>query len=697
MDIQPLVFLRGSHHSRQQAASSATSPYAVALLLLCATFHPEPLHAKVEAVNPTPEQQLFWEAKHAIAWGDDARFGRYAARLRNTPLYPYLLYWQLQKRLPQQLPLSIEAFLQHYADTPLAPLLRNDWLHSLARQRRWEDYIAFYKESDDTELRCQYHYAQHKTGNEQAAWEGAMALWLVGHSQDETCDPLFEAWQKAGGITRELRWRRIELVMESGDTELASKLARPLTAEDKNWLRLWQQAYDKPELLRSKRLQNDSEMNRRIIFHTLQYRANRAPRGTTALWNELESRYAFTPEQRNAIARAIAIGLSYARDERALDWFDRLPLAQRDMEVCNWAVRVALRHERWGSALAWLEVMPGGENRSVSSQYWRARIYETMGFPDTARYFYKRLSKEPGYYGFLAADKLNLPYNLNNDPLDVKFSVLKRVAFRPDIMRAQQLYDLGMVGSARREWEAAITKMNREEMLAASKLADAWGWEDRALLTMAKADHADDLNIRFPLTYNETVFKEAKRRALDPAWVYAVVRQESAMMPHVQSPVGALGLMQLMPQTGREIARELQLAQPDRRTLLKPETNIRFGSYYLRQVLQEFDHNPVLATAAYNAGPHRIRKWYPKHGVMDADIWVDTIPFDETREYVRLVMAYSVFYDQRLDQPIKRLSERMLPVSRAKAQTISHCHNCPRADAILAQAERKLPPLINAQ
>ena len=659
-------------------------------LLLCAALAPAPAQAKTGTRHPSPQQMLFWEAKKALEEGDDIRFGRYASRLRDDPLYPYLLYWQLKKRLPQQLPLSIEAFLQRYADLPLAPLLRTSWLHYLAGQRRWQDYLAFYQESDDTQLRCHYHYAQAETGNLQAAWEGARALWLVGHSQDEACDGLFAAWQKAGGIDDELRWRRIGLAMENGNTALARHLAKPLAEDDRNRVRLWQKAYDNPAFLRTgKPLQADNEKNRSIIFHTLKHHANLAPLDTASLWRELESRYAFSTEQRTAIVRAIAIGLSHVRDARSLEWFLRLPVAARDPEVCRWALRTALRHRLWGSALAWLEVMPEGENRSSMSVYWRGRIYEAMGFPDTARHFYQAVSREQGYYGFLAADRLGLPYNLDNDPLQISDAALERVSAQAGMVRARELYQLGLVSTARREWDHAVTKMGREEMLAAGKLAEEMGWHDRALLTLAKADHFDDLSIRFPLSYNATVSREAKQRDLDPAWVYAVVRQESAMMPNVQSPVGALGLMQLMPQTGRAIARQLQVEQPGQRQLLKPETNIRFGSYYLRQVLQEFNQNPVLATAAYNAGPQRIKKWYPKSGEMDADIWVDTIPYNETRDYVRMVMAYAVFYDQRLNQPIKRLSERMPPVGNK--QTVRRCNDCSQATS----SERRIVALIS--
>ncbi len=676
----PPVLLRGVRHARQPL-----TPY-LGMLFSAALLYAVAYPAQLQAEGPTDYdayKATFWEAKRASARGDYATFGRHSAKLENTPLYPYLLYWHLRNRLSRQLPLTIEAFLQRYADTPLAPILRERWLKYLARQQRWEDYLAFYEDGEEAALRCHFHYAQYKTGDVAAAWDGAKSMWLVGHSQDTACDPLFALWRKAGGITRDIRWQRVELAMENGESDIAEHVARVLDAADRKRLRLWQRANSKPYLLRNKVFQEDTKINRMIIFRTLQYRAVRAPINTTDLWKKLEPQYAFTPEQRNGIALAIGIGHTYANDERALEWFARLPEQDRNLEVCNYALRVALRTKHWGTALAWLEVMPNGENRSTRALYWRGRILENMGFPETARHFFKAVSKERSYYGFLAADRLNLPYNLDHAPVDVKFSVLKRVAFRPDIMRAQELYHLGLESSARFEWGKAIEKMDRKELLAASKLAKAWGWEDRALLTLARADHYGDLNIRFPLSYNKAVFKEAKRRDIDPAWVYAVVRQESAMMPFVRSPVGAVGLMQVMPETGKDIAKQLRVSHFNSRQLLKPETNIHFGSYYLSKVLQEFNHNPVLATAAYNAGPHRIRKWTPRKGEVDADIWVDTIPFDETREYVRLVMAYSVFYDQRLDRPVKRLSERMLPVS--KKSTVSRCHHCRRRNAMLAQ------------
>lgn len=635
----------------------------LSMTLLCLLMLGTPRPTAASEQQWSKQQIWFWEARHALRKGQYLRFNHYASKLRDYPLYPYLVYWRLKQQLPRALPLSIEAFLQRYADTPLAPLLREGWLLQLARQDRWQEYLQFYKQSDSAALRCYYHYAQYKTDDVTSAWLGALNMWQVGTFQDEACDPLFVAWQKGGGLTHELRWKRIGLLLDNGNATLARHIAAPLDHADRALIHLWSRAYHRPALLQSKRLQQDNATNRRIIFHTLRYRAYRAPRRTDALWRAMQSRYSFSTAQQTAITRALAVGYTYANNPRALQLFYQLPTEERDTEVCNHALRIALRTRHWGDALAWLAVTPDGQNRSSRAQYWRARIYEEMGFPETARYFYKTISREPGYYGFLAADRLQMPYNLGHDKLHVDSRVYARVVDRADTQRAIELYKLGLKGSARREWQLALTTMGNDERLAASKLAHDWGWEDRALLTLADADHPRDLSIRFPLSYNQAVQREAKRRAIDPAWIYAVVRQESAMMPHVESHVGALGLMQIMPQTGRQIARELRLTQPSRRQLLHPKTNIRFGSYYLRKVLHEFDDNPALATAAYNAGPHRIRKWSPKNGVMDADIWVETIPYDETRDYVRLVMAYSVYYDRRLNRPIKRLRERMPPVS----------------------------------
>lgn len=644
-------------------------------LIFLATLLPLPLHAD-ETDDSLHQRTRFLEAKQALEQGDDARFTHSASGLKDYPLYPYLVYWQLLNKLDEQSPVTVRAFLDNYSDTPLAASLRHAWLQHLAKEERWGEFLDFYHGSHSAELNCHFHTAQLNSGQQAAAWAGAKELWLVGHSQPEACDVLFSAWEEAGGLTPALRWQRIEMAMAKGNTGLARYLAKDLKEQEQHQVTLWSNVYAQPQLItESKMLKRDGERSRTIALQGIQRLASKQPDKAATLWPEITLRYHFTPGQRDRAARDIAMNLAFDGDVRALEWFASLPDEQLGKTSRAWAVRAALRHQRWRAAIAWIESMPDREKESDDWAYWLGRGYEALGEDAKAEAYYRKVSASRSYYGFLAADRIGTDYNLTHEALNVSEEALEGLENKPALVRASELYHLTLTKEARREWDYAVSQMNREERLAAGKLADKWKWYDRALLTLARADYFDDLTIRFPLAYSETVSSEAEKRSLDPAWVYAVARQESAMAPDAQSPVGALGLMQLMPDTGRSIARKLDAELGQLTELLQPETNIRFGSYYLREVLEEFSDNPVLATAAYNAGPHRVRQWFPHQQNLDADIWVDTMPFYETRQYVRRVMAYSVFYDQRLDRPIKRLSQRMPPVSNR--QDIRRCHDCP--------------------
>lgn len=625
--------------------------------------------------GPLQQRSRFLAAKKALEQGDGLRFTETASSLKDYPLYPYLVYWHLLEKLDEQSPVTIRAFLSNYADTPLAEQLRNAWLLHLANAGRWQDYLDFYQGSHNAALRCYFHTAQLGVGKQAAAWMGAEQLWLVGNSQDQACEDLFAAWENAGQLTPALRWRRIELAMAHGNTGLAGYLAQGLPEEERRWTAIWRKVYANPKLIiKSNLLQTDTELSRTITLYGLKRLASIQPEKAATLWPELLLRHSFDQQQRNSAAHTIALHLALDANVHALEWYAALPLESFNATSRGWAVRTALRNKRWLAAIAWIKSMPTRERESDKWSYWLGRAYEAIGNQDQAAKLYRTVCGSRGYYGFLASDRLGTEYNLSHEELHVKPEVLDRLEKRPALVRAYELYHLTLTNDARREWDYAVSQMSREERMAAGKLAARWQWYDRALLTLAKANHFDDLTIRFPLAFSETVAREADKQSIDPAWVYAVARQESAMDPNARSPVGALGLMQLMPATGLTIAKQLAADISDRQDLLQPETNIRFGSYYLHKVLERFSDNPVLATAAYNAGPHHVQRWFPEHASLDADIWIDTMPFHETREYVRRVMAYAVFYDQRLDRPVRRLSQRMPPVG--KARSTSRCEDC---------------------
>jgi soluble lytic murein transglycosylase len=272
------------------------------------------------------------------------------------------------------------------------------------------------------------------------------------------------------------------------------------------------------------------------------------------------------------------------------------------------------------------------------------------------------LAGERDYYGFLAADRVGQVYRFGHDAVPFTETDLAAAEALPGIARARELLRVGLTIDARREWRDAIRDLDDRQLEIAAVLAGRWGWHDRAIVTVARADHFDDLDLRFPLVYQDLVLSNARATGLDPAWVYGVMRQESAFWEDARSRSGALGLMQLMPSTARETARRLRERVDDVYDLLSPPKNIRLGVAYLRRVLDRFDGHQGLATAAYNAGPGRVRSWLPGSHPLAADIWVDTVPFNETRGYVKRVMAYTAIYEHRLERPVRPLKGRLPPV-----------------------------------
>ncbi len=635
---------------------------AVAATLLVAGF------AAASTIDLEQQRLLFREARSTLANGDGARYEKLSEELRDYPLHPYLVAWRMTRQrvlAPEQ----VRDFLDRHGDTPFTLPVREQWLRQLAYAGRWEEFLADYRPSSRGELRCNYHYAQLRSGDEQAAWAGARVLWLSPNRQEASCNRLFEAWEKAGGLTAELRRRRLDLILRDGNMAFAKQIAAGLPADERSRVALWESIHHYPALITSdERMQNDDADTRDIVIYGLLRLARRDVQETIRLWRRVEEHYAFTPQQRAGILNAIALRLAVKGDVAALDWYRQIPAADVDGNVRQFAVRIALRHQRWQDALNALRTMPEGEGVEEEWRYWTARSLAALGEVDSATAHYHAIADNSSYYGFLAADRLDIDYNLNHAPVAVDALTLATLQQQPAMQRAYEFLQLDMVEEARREWESAIAVMPPSERLVAGKLADTWGWHDRAALTLAKADYFDDLEIRFPLAYTDVVMKEAESNTLDPAWVMAVARQESVMMPDARSPAGALGLMQLMPATGRKLAQQMKNGLSNLQQLLHPEINIRLGSYYLRQLVKQFDGHAALATAAYNAGPRRVRQWAPDQQNLDADIWIDTIPYAETRQYVRRVLAYSVFYDQRLDKPVIRLRERM-PVVLQKEVT----------------------------
>jgi len=549
---------------------------------------------------------------------------------------------------------------------PLSVRLQRTWLRTLARQGHWRQLITVYRPTKYISSQCYYRQALLHTGDHTRALEGIEVLWRVDHSQPRACDPVFDAWQKSGGITPTLAWQRFRLAMFNNKIRLARYLRRFMPTDDQYWATLWLRVHRRPALIRSQTpFARRHPMRHTILLYGLRQMASRHPRKAIRFWEDsLRKRYSFSAEERATAARDLAMALAIRGQPGALARLADINEQADDQALREWRVRAALSQRNWHATLSWIERLTTGQQALPRWQYWKARALEALQQkPQEAEEIYLSLASRRSYYGLLSADRLTLPYHIMTQHASTRTPPVLILDNYPGLARARELFLLGRQVDARREWYYATLDMAEWQLEGAARLAQTWGWYDRAIITLARTRQRDDLRLRFPLPHRRQIVELAAERHIDPAFVYAIIRQESAFTVDARSPAGALGLMQLLPRTARQIARRLEITLPHRLSLLNIGTNLRLGISHLQSLLRRYDYHELLATAAYNAGQYRVNRWLPRTDIMPADIWVENVPIRETRRYIRHIMLFAAIYDRRLGRRTTPLSQRMPPVN----------------------------------
>ena len=606
-------------------------------------------------------RSAFVEAERYPPSGRRAR-ERLQARIGEYALYPYVELSSLMRKFPNVPTSDVESFLSRYGEQPMARHLKRRWLRRLASRRAWHKFIEWYPENAPVDLQCRYAHALLGTGDEAGAFAEAQRLWLYGKSRPEECDPVFAKWLESDRFSPSLAWERTGLAMARGNTRLARYLERFLGSADRRLSARWRQVHANPRRVAAIRLDGDPARVEEVLVHGLKRIARRDPAAAVEVLATVEARHELSPAARAAAARQIGLTFAYRHDERAVDWLWQVDAEHADEHVRRWRVAAATLHERWRAVLDGVASMPDEERGRERWRYWQARALSEVGQSDSARAVFESLARERDYYGFLAADRLQTDYRFNHSPLVVAPAVLEKVGGMAGTRRALELHALDRRVDARREWHALIRGLEDAELTAASWLAHCRAWHGRAILTIARTEERDDLELRFPIRFRKIVESESRRHALSPATVYAFIRQESAFIPDARSPKNALGLMQILPGTGRALMRARGERLRSSRHLLAPKLNVALGSQYIRSLISKTGNRLILAAASYNAGRHRVISWLPKTGTVEADVWIDNIPFGETRRYVRRILAYRAVYEHRLGRDLTRLSEFMAPV-----------------------------------
>ncbi|MCA1791597.1 MAG: transglycosylase SLT domain-containing protein [Thioalkalivibrio sp.] len=612
------------------------------------------------------ERSIFLLAERALSNNDDRAFLTTRQLLTGYPLLQYLDYRRLARNLSEANPEDIAAFLETHDDGPLARMLRNHFLDHLAKEKKWPMFLRFAEDGGplSTELTCFRMQAQLQTGKRQEALVDGEAIWLHGRSQPKACDPALEAWRAEGWLTPQLAWQRLELALEADQTGLARYLRRYLSAEDRPWADRWLELEAEPgRITRAGFRASDHHAAPTMLERAFQRLIRNKPAEALATWASHGQQLGLDPQARARIEHALALRLAVRSLPETLPFMGSLSDEVFDDQLRQWQLRSALRDRDWNTVSTAVDGMTPDTAAEAQWQYWRARALEQLGRSDEALHAYREAARERNFHGFLAADRLGQPYRIGHEPLSVPTTLEERVADIPAIQRMRELVLLERFAEARREWSHMINDLSTQEQEAAARLFANWGWHDRAIFTVARARNWGDIDLRFPLAFTDLILDGARNQDIDPAWAMAIARQESAFLHDVRSSAGALGIMQIMPATGRSVAGAAGVQIRNDSDILNPANNTRLGTYYLRRNLDGFGGHSMLSTAAYNAGAHRVRSWLPEAGRIDPDIWAELIPFHETRDYVQRVFAYRIIYAVRLGLTPPSLGTLLFPVT----------------------------------
>ena len=562
---------------------------------------------------------------------------------------------------------EISAFLDQYGVLKPARELRYRYALHLAQIGNLAGFLKIYQQYyqglEIAKLDCLALRAEIAAGRGPRVFNRAVDLWTVGVSQVDECDPVFEHLADENQLGPSNYIERFELAIEAREFSMARWLGKSIDQRHIDIAGQWLKAQRNPEsfVRNDKKWINDATTREQLVY-AIERITYDDPALALKLWKGISTGGRFSAEKEHRTARHIALWMARDRLPGAYEQLTSLPAAAQNDEVLRWRARSSLRDHSWSKLLTDIGLMSEQERSAEEWQYWRGIALQRSGKKREAEEAFRALATERSYYGFLAADELKLPYAFGSSRFTAHEQTIEQLAARPELVRARELFLVGLDGRGRSEWDTVIRNVGPEEKMQAAILAHRWGWHSRAIAAAASVGEYDDLSLRYPLPYDSTFRRYAEDARISLTWAYGVARSESLFMRDVRSSAGAIGLMQLMPTTGRKLAKVIQLPYAGLDTLTDADSNIRLGTTYLAQMAERYGGNQVLATAAYNAGPHRVDAWLPEKGSIDARIWIENIPFNETRGYVRRVLAADTIFHWRMTGETRRLSDELLLV-----------------------------------
>lgn len=601
-----------------------------------------PLAIPQDLGDSRKEDDAFLLLRDSVRRNDATKAEFYAARLSDYAIPSYVDYYRLKSHFTAASSAEILAFLQRYEGTAIADRLRNDWLLELGRKREWalfDQQYPLFVLKDDTQVKC-YALLSRLSKGENVATD-ARTLLIYPPYYGEGCSALIASLAQTGQFTQEDLWVQVRLAGETKATGPARRTIMLLNGSDKKIA----QAIDVPAVVLAKGV-GSTKADREVFLVALGRAARTSVNlSVLALRKALPS---LTPQEQAIGWANIALPASYAVDPETSDYWRRANGAPLSIDQHQWRTRYALRDGNWQLVRDYLAAMPAQLRQDSTWVYWQARTFVALAggrMTPEAQFLYESIADREDYYGLLAAEELGRTVSIPAPGAPVTAQEIAAIAANPGIRRALKFFDMRLRFEGMREWNWQVRHLSDRELIAAAEYARQHHILDRMVYTSERTRALADYTHRYPAPHDEIMRPTTNTLGLDRAWVYGLIRQESRFVMNAQSSAGASGLMQVMPSTGRWVANKIGLTNFVQDMLTDVRTNILLGANYMNMVLGSMDGSQVLATAAYNAGPGRLRSWRSKlDKPMDATVFIESIPYSETRGYVKNVMTNATYY-----------------------------------------------------
>jgi soluble lytic murein transglycosylase len=636
---------------------------ALALSLLCAQFTAA-ANAASAAADAESTRQSFVEAMQRVR--DGLPETPDSAELRAYAIHDYLVAARFRRDLADKagdaLDAAIDAFLQGRSGQAVTRALKREWLASLARRQLWERFLPRSADATDPILICDRFAGRLATGDTEGLGSAVLVRWSLPQKQPPECDQAFAWLRRQNLATPALAEARTRAALAADNPHLAREFALDVPVAQATALLQWSDLLESPKsALAVLAAHPGFPVEPDALAAGFEKLAHSDSPDALDLLPLLLSRPGLTPALQVRLQRSAALGAAYDHDPRALAAFDGLPEESLDNPAEEWRVRAELWAGHFDKVLALIDQMPAGLATQPRWRYWHARAVAATKGSGAAAPLFEEIAGLRDYYGYLAADRLHRPYSLNVHPSPDDAKTQAKIAADFGVIRAHELFACDMTDEANAEWSAALGDAEPATKVQAAHLAARWGWYSQSITALAQAGEWDDVPLRYPRPYPKAVAEAGTLASIPADWIWAVMRQESLFRKDAVSRADARGLMQMLPATAAAVARRWHLPPLRKDALFDPSVAIPLGAAHLRELLDRHAGQLALSLAAYNAGSTAAARWLPSRS-MDADVWVENVPYAETRAYVQHIMEHIVAFALLSADASPHLSELMPPV-----------------------------------